>query len=279
MCIMGGMAIYVGYSTALWAHVENALMGGSALERCVKNQTRVNATATRGELAMARATLFNRFGINPSNTLDVVVSQSGDRHNISGCRAHSSRDERVWNEYHHVGEVYIASIELSFLQLAQKLDIAEIILLGNTLCGQYFPSSDSRGFVDLKPLSTPTKLEEFINRIPNIKGARKARRAIGYLSPDSRSPMETITQMILCLPRVIGGYGLPSSVMNYHVDFSSEAQALSGSTYCVLDMAWPNARFALEYQGVDYHKNVARDDKRLLALKHDGWIILPVCGE
>lgn len=104
----------------------------------------------------------------------------------------------------------VASPELLFLELAGKLSIHRLILLGLQLC------SHPPGLPD-KAISTKQKLEIFLARTSGHQGHRKALRAIQYVESGSASIMESLAYMILALPHALGVTDLaePCSTMKY----------------------------------------------------------------
>ena len=96
---------------------------------------------------------------------------------------------------------------------------------------------------------------------PGARGCRQLARAIALADPLSESAMETRLRLIL----VVGG--LPPPVAQYRVRDGS------GRVLARVDLAYPKARLAIEYDG-HYHfddLNSRRDRRRDLLLDELGW--------
>ncbi|MDR1712802.1 MAG: hypothetical protein LBR39_01410 [Coriobacteriales bacterium] len=151
---------------------------------------------------------------------------------------------------------YVSSPELCFVQMAGKLTLPELIALGYELCGSYrlaANESTGQGFTLASPLTTVAKLQAFANAATGLKGRKQAMRAIKYVLADSRSPMETILAMLLCLPYRLGGYGLPAPQLNTRITGSAEAKRTTHRSHFVCDLYWADYQVDVEYDSRDYH--------------------------
>jgi hypothetical protein len=96
-------------------------------------------------------------------------------------------------------------------------------------------------------------------------GWRRAEQAIKLSDPRAESPPESLVRLHLALA------GLPSPVPQFVVTHSGEFVAR-------LDLAWPDWKFALEYDG-QWHADpgqLGRDRRRLRTLNALGWYLYPV---
>ena len=148
----------------------------------------------------------------------------------------------------------IASPELLFLQLASKLDIHRLILLGLQLCS-YPPGSPSGA------ITTKQKLRTFLAKTSGHRGQRKAIRATMYLENGSASVMESIAYMILTLPYVLGGYGLKGAVFNHEIRLKDEAGKRLGQKRCFADLYYGPAKLAVEYESFAFHSSPLEQGK------------------
>ena len=148
----------------------------------------------------------------------------------------------------------VASPELVFLQLASKLDIHRLILLGLQLC------SHSPGNTP-EAITTKQKLETFLSKTPGHNGHRKALRAVRYIENGSASVMESIVYMILSLPHALGGYGLDGAVFNHEIKLKDEAAKRLGQKHCFMDLYYKNARLAVEYESFAFHNSPSEQGK------------------
>lgn len=148
----------------------------------------------------------------------------------------------------------VASPELMFLQLASKLSIHRLILLGLQLCS-HPPGNPAAA------ITTKQKLKVFLGKTSGHRGHKKASRAIKYIEDGSASIMESIVYMILALPHSLGGYGLDGATFNYEIKLSNEAGKRLGQKRCFADLYYKSARLAVEYESFAYHNSPLQQGK------------------
>ena len=148
----------------------------------------------------------------------------------------------------------VASPELVFLQLACKLDIHRLILLGLQLCS-HPPGNPSEA------ITTKHKLKSFLAKTPGHHGHRKALRAVKYVEDGSASVMESIAYMILTLPHALGGYGLDGTVFNHEIKLNNEAAKRLGQKRCFADLYYKQAKLAVEYESFAFHNSPMEQGK------------------
>ncbi|MGI6732978.1 MAG: hypothetical protein ACOX4J_02210 [Anaerovoracaceae bacterium] len=151
----------------------------------------------------------------------------------------------------------VASPELLFLQLASKLDIQRLILLGLQLL------SHPPGNPELA-ITTKQNLKTFLSKISGHRGHRKAFRALKYLENGSASIMESIVYMILTLPHILGGYGLDGAVFNHEIKLKEETSKRLGQKRCFADLYYKSARLAVEYESFAFHSSPFDQGKDVL---------------
>lgn len=232
------------------------------------------ARCNKGDLERAYDVLRKTMGTNTPPRCDVLVRNGRERRHSKNCISH------VWSKLPQVKpffqvseQVCVSTPEFCFLQLARDLSFLELLQVGQALCGSYFVAHNEKGFVQLNPLTSVNKLRVFLGMCKGLGGVKKARRAVGYLAQGARSPMETVLNMILTLPRRLGGYGLPRAELNFKVELAGEGSRLARAGYCLLDLCWPARKFALEYNGEAYHQNRVCDENRRMALTQLGWTL------
>lgn len=169
---------------------------------------------------------------------------------------------------------FSSSPELLICQAASNLSFPKLLALGCELSGTYRVSdADPRGFLDAGPVLTARSLERFLQRADGVHGAKAARRVLLYLVEGSASPMETIVVLLLCLPRRMGGYGLPVPQMNGRIDVGKRARKAATKNYYKCDLLWPEANLAVEYESDLCHtgsNDIANDSARRSALAYLG---------
>ena len=174
-------------------------------------------------------------------------------------------------------EISVASPELTFVQMASMLKLPELIALGMELCGTYrrnvvrpsaFESAET--LYDQPQLTTVQKLRDFIAAAGRLNGIKQAREALKYVRDFSASPYETITYLLLCLPRRMGGYALPDPELNPVIIFSKRGRKHTVRHSARGDLFWRKAKLDLEYNGGDHEDTRAADSMRRKALERMG---------
>ena len=222
----------------------------------------------------------------PGTPIDVLVFDDRKRRRSSDVSCHAWQTSLPTNAFYRTRGLYVSSPEFVFLQMASILPIEQLIALGCELCGQYvLLQNDTKhpGPVDgmpkrITPLTSARRISSFLEECGKATGKTRAKRAIKYVVDGSRSPMETMTYMLLCLPAMLGGYGLPKPEMNATIELNDEARAIAQRRHCEGDLCWPNAKLDIEYHG-EVHVGAAQmksDVGRQLGIEHMGWRVITV---
>lgn len=148
----------------------------------------------------------------------------------------------------------VASPELLFLELASKLNIHRLILLGLQLCS-HPPGLPSAAITSKKSLDT------FIAKTTGYRGYQKALQAMKYVRNGSASIMESLAYMILELPHAMGGYGLNGAVFNHEIRLKGEARLRLGQDRCFVDLYYKQAKLGVEYESFAYHSSPTEQGK------------------
>ncbi len=151
----------------------------------------------------------------------------------------------------------VASPELMFLELACKLNIHRLILLGLQLCS--YPPGNPSGAI-----TTKQKLKTFLAKTPGQRGHLKASRAVKYIEDGSASVMESMAYMILTLPHALGGYGLDGAVFNHEIRLKEEAGKRLGQKRCFVDLYYKLAKLAVEYESFAFHNSPSEQGKDVM---------------
>lgn len=163
-------------------------------------------------------------------------------------------------------DAFVASPEYIFVQLANKLNLTELLLLGCEMTGTYYRNQDdTRGFSKIPPLTSVEKLSRFVKRCNGIDGVKKARRASSYLIGNAASPMEAEAALMVSLPKALGGYGLPKPSLNHPLPLSAEQQSSMKRESIIADMLWTKGKVAVEYDSNQWHSGndkFIKDSKR-----------------
>ena len=222
----------------------------------------------------------------PGCPVDVLIFDEGSRRRSNSVTCHLWQTKLPKNAFFKVRGVFVSSPEFTFLQMASKLPIEQLIALGCELCGQYVllprevthPGSLDEMPKRLSPLTNTARIETFLKAAGKARGKEKAIRALKYVVDGSRSPMETMVYMLLCLPVMLGGYGLPKPELNATIPLDDEARVIARRGHCEGDLCWPTAQLDIEYHG-EVHVGSAQmksDVGRELGIEHMGWRVLTI---
>lgn len=213
-----------------------------------------------------------------SRPLHVIVSDAAARRDSREVVSH------LWSSSLPKGTVLdsengfcICSPELTFLQMADALDVVDLVELAYELCGTYDVSTSE--LRPCAPLTSVEKLSAFIGKAEGVRGRRKALRALRYVADGAASPRETVLAMLLCLPYGLGGYRFELPVLNYRIDVGARARKVTTKQFYRCDLYWPSAKLALEYDSDAEHlgsRSAARDSSRRTALDALGISVISV---
>lgn len=178
--------------------------------------------------------------------------------------------------------ILVASPERCFLQMAQSLSRPKLIELGYFLCGTYAYRPSGRIAVDKVPLTSIGGLALFLQQAGSVKGVDAAIKALAIVGNNAASPQEAKLATALALPVKAGGFGFPRPVMNHVVSYGERERQQYGKRFSVLDLYWPFAKVAIEYDGEDYHSSpeaIARDKRKGSEMAARGITVLHVDKE
>lgn len=219
--------------------------------------------------------------------LDVMVFDQARRGRSSLIRAHVHSTPIPSGAFHKEGHLYVSSPEFVFLQLASELSIVQLVALADELCGNYVlvpkgevhPSTFDEFPERATPLTNLERLSDFLDAAKGSRGCAKAQRALRYVVEGSRSFMESVVSIQLCLPVMLGGYGFPLPTMNETIDLDEEAQKVAQRQHCDGDLCWGgDVRLDIEYHG-DVHVGSApmrSDVGRELGIERMEWKVITV---
>ncbi|HEX2944529.1 MAG TPA: hypothetical protein VHT96_01075 [Clostridia bacterium] len=192
-----------------------------------------------------------------ADSTHITVSEHNARFRNDGKKVHSCELALPANALITRNGRTVASPELLFLELACKLSIHRLILLGLQLCS-YPPGLPSVA------ITTKQKLTMFLAKTAGHRGHRKAMRAIKYVENGSASIMESIAYMILALPYALGGYGLNGAGFNHEIRLKIEARIRLGQSRCFTDLYYKREKLAVEYESFAYHNKPSEQGKDVL---------------
>lgn len=197
------------------------------------------------------------FKIAETNAIDITVPKQEARFRNNGKLVHSCQCNLPISALTIRNGKTVSSPELVFLELAGKLSLHRLILLGLQLCS-HSPNHPSDA------ITTKQKLQTFLNKTSRHRGHRKALRAVKYVENGSASIMESIAYMILTLPHDLGGYGLSGAVFNHEIKLKNEAQIRLGKSRCITDLYYRQVKLAVEYDSFTYHSTPSDQGKDMV---------------
>jgi hypothetical protein len=137
--------------------------------------------------------------------------------------------------------------------------------------GRAMPESDAIGWVDTlarrRRLSV-TDLRQEATRHAGAMGSRRASSTLAFADPRAESPPESRVRL------AFRKAGLPLPVPQFSV-------IVDGYFIARVDLAWPQWRVAVEYDGQwhDDRAQLHRDRSRLRELNAAGWYVFPITRE
>ncbi|MFE6735021.1 hypothetical protein [Microbacterium sp. NPDC057650] len=157
--------------------------------------------------------------------------------------------------------IRIASSPTMWAQLG-AWSIFDLVALGDYLCRVRRPGY-GRKDVGRAPFTTIAELRATVaaGRWGHV---RRLREAVDLVREDSWSPRESRLRLDIVFA------GLPEPMLNHDV-YDDHGRFLG----CV-DLAYPDRKIAIEYQGALHSRQYAADIERIAALRAAGWIVIEV---
>jgi hypothetical protein len=197
------------------------------------------------------ATIYGAGLSQVTDPIEVIVPASLRFGPVRGLLIHSAADLRE-DEIRWIARAAVTDPVRTCWDLAQWLDVVEAVVLVDRMLGQRVVAAKSLArYADLR-------LTE--------RGAVRFATVRRLADPRSESPQESRLRVRLVLA------GLPRPVAQFEV-FSG------GAFLARVDLAWPEMKIAIEYDGRWHVGSVAqleRDRRRLNRLVAAGWIVLHV---
>ncbi len=204
---------------------------------------------------------------------EITVFEQDQRFSINGKRVHSCKLDLPAGAVTVRDGMTVASPELLFLELANRLSIHRLILLGLQLC------SHPQGQPSIA-ITTKQKLGAFLAKTAGHRGHRKAGSALKYVENGSASIMESVVYMILVLPHTLGGYGLEGAVFNHGIKLTGDARKRLGQNRCFADLYYKEEKLDVEYESFAYHSSPSEQSKDIIradALERQGITVMHLC--
>lgn len=160
--------------------------------------------------------------------------------------------------FRHVEKgICLASPEYCLIQAACVFSRFKLLELCMEICGKYALIKESeRGFTPRDyPLASVQSIAKFLQTMKSEPGVLAVQRILPFAADGSRSPMETRTYLLMCLPKRLGGYGLPKPEINKRIDLKPEERSIAKRSYFECDFCWPDQKVVIEYDGQQDHSS------------------------
>lgn len=135
------------------------------------------------------------------------------------------------------------------------------LLAALQVCGSFSNRGSSR---DLRSIGTVSKIAAVAEKAKWVRGVKMVRQNLRYILEGSASPRESMLAIHLILPYRRGGFGLPLPMLNHRIGLNEYEKSLVGKNELRLDLYWPSAKVAAEYDSDTWHlgRKVAAKDAR-----------------
>ena len=200
------------------------------------------------------ATDIASWGLADPEDIHLLVSSKASRRRVSGVTCTISSCEFPAHSFARtLGQVYVVSPELLFIQLAQQLSLAALLEVGYELCGTYrLGETPAYG---MEPLTSTAAIKSYAQRAQGMRGQPAALQACQWLADGSGSPAETALSIMFRLPYRHGGYGLGKPLLNHEIKLNENAEHILGRKTMRPDFYWVEAKHPAEYDGRRYHSS------------------------
>lgn len=196
---------------------------------------------------------------HPGNALCAVVSKNSEKHVLNGIK------HIVWSVpfaiTHCTGNVRATSPVDTWMMYAWRIPLEELIALGDAMMRRDNPLATLEEFEGALASET-SRLEENSSRNA-FRGFTKCKKALPLMRENTDSPMETKTRLALC------DAGLPCPEVNFPL-------TAPGGHNFYLDMAYPDQKVAVEYDGSFHSKQLDEDVERRHQIEMLGWSVVQV---
>lgn len=249
------MTLYLSHESALRYWLTRAPY--HALPDCAPEHTLQRASAGMAEIKNASLP----YSPSPKTPLHLLMPGPDAHRDRSIVRPHvQARELPPGSFLSLIGDVRVSSPELTYLQLAARRPLSEVVTYGCYLCAGFCVDEDG-SYLGLRDhLTTTQDIATYLGKVPEAYGASKARRALGYVVGNTASPMEVMLAVLLSLPVREGGWEMPRIVANQRIDIDEELRPLADAECYFGDLLIPTVNGDLEYDSVEFHSGSFRLD-------------------
>ena len=162
-----------------------------------------------------------------SERLDLLVGTRAGRYRTSAVRAHLCSSRLPPGSFISAGaygiDFHLSAPELVFLQMAEELELDQLVYVGYALCSDFRLDDVAPGGCASRtgwdePLTTVARTKAYLERLEaGTRNRAKALRALEHVRSGSRSPREAAIAMLVGPPARLGGRALGQVEMNREV--------------------------------------------------------------
>lgn len=181
--------------------------------------------------------------------MHVCVPSRADLYHLMGAHTHIWPPISAPGSLTVIGDMMTSSPEAVFAQLSTIFGLPRLVLIGDAMVCR-----DRR-----LRCSSKERIGAFLRTSPGFRGKKECWRALNLLEPGTDSPYETLLRLILLAS------GLPLPKVNYPI---------GDGTFFIMDLAYPEYKVGIEYNGAHHHEQISEDLRRQNALISRGWRVL-----
>lgn len=242
------------------------------IEQCLEAQRRsgrrlVFALDTALSLQGIELPRYRRGGLL-ADTLHAVIESNGVRTILQGICFVLWSGPQTHMPIHH-GRLRCTDSVTAWAMHANRLEDEELVVLGDSMMrrdGHMKKATleEFRIYVDsLSDLSNYSGSD----RLRAVRGVSKMRRVLRLMRENTDSSQETRSRIVLLR------YGLPCPEVNYAIRLKGYSHVFFA------DMAYPDLKIIIEYDGRHHASRWLADSKRREALEDEGWLYIQVTAE
>jgi len=187
---------------------------------------------------------------NDQRPLDIAVPSASDRLRVKGVTNTVHSTGLPSGAFLELGDgLSIASPELLFVELANKMAQEVHLIVGMELCGTYARDATNprNGAVTYQvPAATSVeRIRSFIAQCRHVNGLGPASETLEWLLDNAWSPMEAVVAALAVLPEAMLGYAMWPVDLNPRTDVGENAASYSR----VPDLVFRGTSVGLNYDG------------------------------
>ena len=206
--------------------------------------------------------------------IHLLIPDKCQTRSCSKLRTHLAPARLPEGSFYQIGRrLFVCSPELTLMQLARFMSPVQLIEATSEMLSDYYFNPQTGGLEKRRCRITSAKQIKEYARHSACGGWLKTDNAVDLAFPSARSPMEIKAAMAMALKRPLGAYAFPPLVLNYPIPLDGRRNLVEQDDFYV-DIAFPDYVVGVEYFGIDYHADSARDRRRINGLRALGWEIL-----